>query len=174
MADILTGTRIVCGILILIFPCFSKCFWLLYVFGGLTDAVDGTVARKLGKASESGAVFDTAADAVFALTVIFRLLTDVKVPLWMIICAAAVGCIKAFNILYGCVKYRQFITVHSSLNRICGAVLYFTPLLFGFNLTEGVRNSVTAVFCILAAAAAFHENSAVRNYKISDTSYNQS
>ena len=46
MANALTGIRILCGIIILRFPAFSGCFFLFYLLGGFTDAIDGTVARK--------------------------------------------------------------------------------------------------------------------------------
>ena len=62
MADIFTGLRILCGILILFFPAFSGWYYLFYLLGGFTDAIDGTVARKLGEASDFGAKFDTTAD----------------------------------------------------------------------------------------------------------------
>ena len=62
MADILTFLRIICALLILIFPAFSKWYYLFYLFGGITDAVDGVVARRLGNATAWGAKFDTVAD----------------------------------------------------------------------------------------------------------------
>ena len=62
MANILTAIRIICALLILIFPAFSTWFYLFYLLGGITDAVDGTVARKSGNATAWGAKFDTIAD----------------------------------------------------------------------------------------------------------------
>ena len=46
MANIITLFRIVFSILILFFPTFSKVFYLLYLVAGLSDVVDGYIARK--------------------------------------------------------------------------------------------------------------------------------
>ncbi len=73
MANLLTALRIVCGILILACPVFSVWYYALYLLAGLTDAIDGTVARKLGESSAFGARFDTFADIVFALAGLLRL-----------------------------------------------------------------------------------------------------
>ena len=51
--------------MLLFFPVFSILFYMLYLFCGLTDMVDGTVARKIGSASEFGVKLDSAADIVF-------------------------------------------------------------------------------------------------------------
>lgn len=74
MANILTTVRIICAPLILIFPAFSTQFYVFYLLGGITDAIDGTVARKLGKATAWGAKYDSAADILFALAALIRII----------------------------------------------------------------------------------------------------
>ena len=49
MANILTAIRIVCGLLITVLPAFTGWFYCFYLFGGFTDAIDETVARRQGK-----------------------------------------------------------------------------------------------------------------------------
>ena len=53
MANILTGIRILCGLLILCFPAFSEWYYCFYLLGGFSDAIDGIVARKTGKVAYS-------------------------------------------------------------------------------------------------------------------------
>ena len=64
-ANLITGTRILCSIALLFCQTFSPPFFALYIIAGLTDMIDGTVARKAGTVSEFGAKLDTVAD--FAL-----------------------------------------------------------------------------------------------------------
>ena len=45
-ANLITGTRILCSIALLFCPAFSPLFFALYIIAGLTDMIDGTVARK--------------------------------------------------------------------------------------------------------------------------------
>ena len=94
MANILTEIRIICGLLILVFPAFSGWYYALYILGGITDAIDGTVARKLGKESDFGAKFDTAADFIFAISVVIKLVSALYVPVWLIIWIAIIIVIK--------------------------------------------------------------------------------
>lgn len=50
MANILTATRIACGLLIAVSPAFTDRFYFFYLLGGFTDAIDGAVARRQAKA----------------------------------------------------------------------------------------------------------------------------
>ena len=62
IANIVTSCRIIFSILMLFFPVFSPWFYVMYLLCGLTDMVDGTIARKTNTVSTFGARFDTAAD----------------------------------------------------------------------------------------------------------------
>ncbi len=72
MANLITGARMLCALLLLCFPAFSPAFYALYLLGGLTDMIDGTVARMTGTACEAGARLDTAADLLFAAVCLIR------------------------------------------------------------------------------------------------------
>ena len=50
MANIITASRIIISIALLFFPALSPEFYALYLAAGITDMLDGTVARKTGKA----------------------------------------------------------------------------------------------------------------------------
>lgn len=165
MANVLTGIRMLCGILILTVPTFSGRFYCLYLLGGLTDAVDGTVARRTGQASAFGAEFDTAADILFAAGVLIKLFTDMDFPLWVLIWAGAVVLLKLANIVLGLKKYRRFITVHSKLNKACGACVFLLPLCLGSTLPEPVKTAALSAACVLTSAAAVCELVRVRTGK---------
>ena len=51
MANLITGTRILCSIALLFCQPLSPSFVVLYLVSGLTDMVDGAVARKTGTVS---------------------------------------------------------------------------------------------------------------------------
>lgn len=157
MANILTGVRMICGMLILIFPSFSNYYYIFYLLGGFTDAVDGTVARKLGEASDFGAKFDTAADFVFAVAVITKIICAVSFPAWLIAWTCIIVLIKLAGIAAGFIKYRRFASVHSALNRVCGAATFTAPLLIGIDIARQVKLLIIAAVCILASIAAVAE-----------------
>lgn len=49
MANIITGIRILCSIALLAVPACSAFFYALYLTAGVSDMIDGTVARKRGQ-----------------------------------------------------------------------------------------------------------------------------
>ena len=65
IANIITGSRIAFSLPLLFIPLSSAWFAILYLVCGLTDMVDGTIARKTRSVSKFGARLDTVADFVF-------------------------------------------------------------------------------------------------------------
>lgn len=53
MADIITVFPMVCSVVLLPVPTFSAGFYVLYITAGISDMLDGFVARKTKTASES-------------------------------------------------------------------------------------------------------------------------
>lgn len=62
MANFITSLRIICSIALLFCPALSQVFYVLYIIAGVTDMIDGTVARKTNTVSEFGSRLDTVAD----------------------------------------------------------------------------------------------------------------
>ena len=65
IADIISALRIVFGLCMLCFKPFSALFYVFYSLGGITDMLDGFVARKLKIESDFGEKLDSVADIVF-------------------------------------------------------------------------------------------------------------
>ena len=80
MANLITCIRIVCSIALLFCPVFSPAFYALYIAAGVTDMIDGAVARKTGTVSEFGAKLDTTADFVLVVVCLIKLLPVLHVP----------------------------------------------------------------------------------------------
>ncbi len=118
MANIITGIRILCSIALLAVPPFSVPFCALYLTAGFSDMIDGTVARKTGKASEFGSKFDSIADFVFVAVCLIKLIPVLDIEEWLCVWIVLVAAIKAFNIIYGLKKYKRLGFVHSVLNKI--------------------------------------------------------
>ncbi|MBO5141305.1 MAG: CDP-alcohol phosphatidyltransferase family protein [Peptococcaceae bacterium] len=91
IANILTGCRILGSILLLFFPVFSVEFYILYILCGFSDMIDGTIARKTHSTSELGAKMDTAADFVFVIVSLIKLLPAIHIPGWLWIWGSGTG-----------------------------------------------------------------------------------
>ncbi|MGE4277553.1 MAG: CDP-alcohol phosphatidyltransferase family protein, partial [Lawsonibacter sp.] len=65
LANIISASRFIFAVLIICAEPFSVLFWAAYVCGGLSDLIDGPIARGLNQLSEAGAKLDSLADLVF-------------------------------------------------------------------------------------------------------------
>ena len=85
--DLLSMSRIVLCLPLLLVDAMTLPFWILYLIAGLTDMVDGFLARRWGVESKFGARLDSLADFVFVLVVGYKLFPWLKLPasLWMMI-----------------------------------------------------------------------------------------
>ena len=65
MANTITFSRIAACIVLLFCPVFSPAFYVFYIAAGLSDMLDGFVARQTDTVSKLGTRLDTIADFVF-------------------------------------------------------------------------------------------------------------
>ncbi len=154
IANIVTGCRIFGSVLLLFFPAFSAEFYILYILCGFSDMIDGTIARKTKSNSELGAKIDTAADLVFVAVSFIKILPAIHIPLWLWIWGAVIATIKIGNIVWGYVSKKQFVSLHTIMNKITGLVLFLFPLTLSF---IEVKYSSIAV-CSIATFAAIQES----------------
>lgn len=132
MENILTISRIFLSVLLLCTHPFSYLFYILYVFCGLTDAVDGFAARKTGSSSELDAKLDTAADFFFVVVCLIELLPLIELPIHLLIWTVIIALIKIFNIISGFIVQKKFVAAHTILNKVTGAMLFVLPLTVSF------------------------------------------
>ena len=153
MANIITGIRIVLSVVLMFCQALSPTFYALYIAAGISDMIDGAVARKTGAVSELGSRLDTIADIVFVAVCLIKLLPVLHVPLWLYIWIAVIAFIKVANIAVGFVGQKELISVHSMMNKLTGGMLFVLPLTLAF---IDLRYSA-AVVCVVATIAAIQE-----------------
>lgn len=153
MANIITGIRIVFSIALLFFPALSPGFFAFYIAGGISDMIDGAVARRTETVSEFGSKLDTIADIVFVAVCLIKLLPVMHIPIWLYIWIAIIAFIKVANIAVGYIRHKEFVSLHSLINKLTGVQLFIFPLILSF---IDLRYSAAFV-CIVATAAAVNE-----------------
>ena len=153
MANIITGCRILCSILLLFVPAFSPVFYILYLVAGFTDMIDGAIARKTNTANEFGAVLDTLADIAFVVVCMIKLLPVLIIPTWLYIWIGVIAIIKVFSIISEYIVKKKFAAKHTLMNKITGVVLFVFPLTLSF-----VDLKYSGGFiCTIATLAAIQE-----------------
>ena len=153
IANILTGCRIFGSILLLFFPAFSVAFYIIYFFCGFSDMIDGTIARKTNSTGRFGSRLDSIADLIFVAVSLVKLLPAIHIPLWLWIWGGVIAIIKISNIIWGYVSKKQFVSLHTVMNKITGFLLFLFPL--AAPLRE--LNYISIAVCSVATFSAIQE-----------------
>lgn len=153
MANIITGCRILFSIFLLFFPAFSFRFYFCYISAGLTDMLDGFVARRTGTESEFGSKLDTVADLVFFAVCAIKILAEIRLSVWLWVWILIIAAIKTSNFAVGFAIHKSFVAEHTVLNKATGLLMFLLPLTISFvDIEFGA-----AVVCAAATAAAVQE-----------------
>ena len=153
IANIITGSRIVFSLSLLLIPLSSAWFYALYLLCGLSDMIDGTVARRTSSTSEFGARLDTVSDFVFMIVALIKFVPHLHIPVWLWIWIGVIAMMKLENVVLGFVCTKKFVSPHTVLNKIAGLLLFLLPVTISFvDLTYTLP-----IVCTLATVAAIHE-----------------
>ena len=128
IANIITGIRILCNIWLLFFPVFSIQFYILYLACGLSDIIDGSVARKTKSVTAFGSKLDSTADFLFIGAVFIRLLPVLNLPRWLWLWSIMIGIIKIINVTIGFICNSRYVVEHTCMNKLTGFLLFFLRL----------------------------------------------
>ena len=158
MANTITLFRIAASIVLLFCPVFSPAFYAFYIAAGLSDMLDGFVARKTDTVSKLGARLDTIADFLLVVVCLIKLLPVLHIPAWLYIWIGIIALIKVINIISGFVVQKRFVTVHSVMNKATGALLFLLPL----TLPAVPLKYTAIVVCAAATFAAIQEGYFIR------------
>jgi CDP-diacylglycerol--glycerol-3-phosphate 3-phosphatidyltransferase len=158
MANTITFFRIAASIVLLSCPVFSPAFYVFYIAAGLSDMLDGFVARKTDTVSKLGARLDTIADFVLVVVCLVKLPPVLRIPAWLYIWIGIIALIKVVNIISGFAVQRVFVAVHSVMNKATGVLLFLLPLTI---LVFPLKYSAIVV-CAVATFAAIQEGHFIR------------
>lgn len=165
MAHALTISRIALGITLLLTEAFSLPFFVIYGFAGLTDMLDGLVARKTDTESQLGAKLDSIADLVLTITCLAKVLPAISVPTWLWIWVAAIALTKVINVVSGLVIERCLVLPHTIANKVAGLVAFLVP--FAIPMLGVTVPAIVA--CAVATFAAVQEGHLIRTRPVGPT-----
>ena len=153
--NIITALRIVGAFGLLFYDFRSAVFWTLYLVCGLSDMLDGFLARKLRCESKAGASLDSVADLAFVACCCVKLIPVLNLPLWLWIWAGAIVVVKVINQISALVMYKKFCFPHTFANKATGLLLFVAVPLTIF-LEASVPMVVTAALATFAAVQEGH------------------
>ena len=153
--NFITMLRILGTICLLFIEPFTVMFFIVYSIAGLTDVLDGLVARITKTSTEFGAKLDSAADLIFYAVMVLRIFPMLlkKVPgiLWIV--AGIIVAVRVASYTTAIIKYRCFASLHTYLNKLTGFAVFCTPY---FYLTP-YMTAFCIVLCVIAFASSAEE-----------------
>ncbi len=160
MPNVISVLRIAGSISLLFCDVRGWPFWSLYVLGGLSDIIDGWLARKLHAESKSGAILDSVSDIVFVACCAISLLSVLEIPMWLWIWAGVIVIIKIVNQISSLVVCKRFCFPHTLANKLTGFLLFLmVPTMFWSMIPISIVAS-------LATFAAVQEGHYIRTKQV--------
>ena len=156
--NILSASRIALCLPLLLVGAMTLPFWVLYLIAGLTDILDGFLARRWGVESNFGARLDSLADFVFVLAAGYKLFPWLKRPvaLWMMI--GLIALVKASNAFSVYLVKQRIEFLHTKANKLTGLLLFIGLMAIGQSYFIPVAWGVACI----ALFAAIQEGHLIR------------
>ena len=129
LANMITCLRIAGTVVMIAMPTLGRGFFIAYTFAGVTDALDGFVARKTGTTSKFGAKLDSAADLFFYISMMIKILPYLfqYLPKFVMIAIFAIFAARVlFYAIFGILTHK-FVSNHTILNKITGLLIFLVP-----------------------------------------------
>ncbi|MFJ1627806.1 CDP-alcohol phosphatidyltransferase family protein [Marinilactibacillus psychrotolerans] len=133
---------------------------MLYLLAGFTDMIDGRIARKTNTVSEFGSKLDTAADFIFFIVCLIKLLPILEMPMWLWLWFVIIAIVKISNGLSGVVLQNKSLVEHTIMNKVTGLLLFILPLTLAI-----IKLKYSAILlCATATFAAIQEGHFIRRW----------
>ena len=91
-ANIVTSTRIIGTLCLIPFETYSLPFYIFYIWCGVSDVIDGFIARTTHTVSRLGSILDTISDLTLYTVMMIKILPDLKAGLNDTICSLHLSC----------------------------------------------------------------------------------
>ena len=157
--NILSALRILGAICLLFFSPAGVAFWIIYGLCGISDMLDGFLARKLHAESQAGAVLDSVADICFVACCAIKLFPVLQIPTWLWIWAGVLVLIKLVNQISALVVCKRFCFPHTLANKVTGLLLFISVPMAFWSIIP------IAIVAVVATFAAIQEGHFIRTRK---------
>lgn len=131
LPDYITLLRMAGSVCLPFLEPFGGAFYTVYTLCGISDVLDGTIARATKRTTDLGARMDSAADLMFygiTLCCILPVLVEL-LPGWIWYAVAGVILIRLVSYGTAALKYHRFASQHTYLNKLTGFSLFLVAYL---------------------------------------------
>jgi cardiolipin synthase len=136
--------------------------FLLFLLAGLSDLIDGFLAKRFGMATELGAYLDPLADKAMIVSIYVMLAIDGAIPLWLVILVVSRDIMIVSAVILSWLVNKPVmlrpLTV-SKLNTVAQillALLVLAALAFQFNAGVAIQGLTALVAVLTLASIGFY------------------
>lgn len=131
----------------------SISFLTIYLICGISDVLDGYIARKTDTTSKLGEKLDSVADLIMVGVLMIKLYPIVNPTIHIIVWIVIIGIIRVVSMTVVFVKYKTFEILHTYGNKTTGFTLFAFPLSLAFVQSDIPMN----IICVIASISAIEE-----------------
>lgn len=131
--------------------------FVFFTLSGITDILDGTIARKFNLISNFGKLMDPLADKLTQISVLASLVIKDIIPLWILVIVV----LKEFVMIMGAsFLYGKDVVVYSKWYGKLATVLFYIAIVFSlitkqYNITGFLGSLDMILYCIALVATIF-------------------
>lgn len=130
LANIITASRLIGTFVLIFLEPLSTEFFICYLWCGLSDVLDGYIARKTNTISKFGSRLDSISDLFLYTVMMIRIkpqLDRIYPTYFWILIFIVVGIRLLCYIIVG-IRHHYFISRHTIFNKLSGLLMFFLPL----------------------------------------------
>ena len=129
LPNCITAIRLVGAALLFFIEPLAAPYYIIYTLCGLSDAIDGMVARATGSSSEFGARLDSIADLTFYTAMLVSLLPKLEevFPWWLWYHVVLLVSLRLLGYVVAALRYKKFASLHTYMNKATGATMFAVP-----------------------------------------------
>lgn len=153
LPNLFTALRIAGAACLLFIEPFSAEFFIIYTFCGVSDVLDGVIARASHSTTEFGAKLDSAADLLFYSVMMIRIFPVLWecLPRAIWIFVGVVLLLRLASYMTAALKYHRFAALHTYLNKLTGLMVFMTPYFINTPVGTFYCFAACSVGCLASA-----------------------
>jgi len=131
LPNVITISRFILVITLIFIPPLSPASIIIFIFAGLSDMIDGALARRIKDAhSELGAELDSMADMLMVIVTVFFLMPAMDLWPWLWYGILVALGFKLMSAIRGIIKHRKVFFLHTISNKILAMILFIGAILY--------------------------------------------
>lgn len=140
-------SRIIFSLILIFVRPLSIAFFTIYLICGLSDMLDGFIARSTGTTSKLGEKIDSIADLSMIVVLMLILYPIINPPTKILIWIVIICVIRLTSAAVAMKKYKTFAMLHTYGNKITGFILFIFPMLLPY------IHAIVLMYAICAVAS---------------------